>query len=181
MTAIKFLNPLRDENGNLHPDLEEVAGYLSAIDYTVIKLPEWLNSLYEIKKPSPAQIWVRDQMLHSKTLFETVTATSLEGKLDKPEILVDHYDWDGKPIELWEWMVKRTFFPIHVALDTLEKWVISTVWVGIGFPASHEKKPLIFETFVGTIKNPSEIAERYSSLLEAKMGHYRHVHECKTV
>jgi hypothetical protein len=95
------------------------------------------------------------------------------------------YDWDGNRITLREWADLRTGKDVHVAESTLldqGKWV-STVWLGVdhGFSWNPDHPPVIFETLVFDLATgfAGDYMERYTTLLDATLGHDRIVQAIK--
>jgi hypothetical protein len=81
-----------------------------------------------------------------------------------------HYDYDGEPIDLWEWVrlfhsSDRILARTRVA-DDVE---VSTVWLGLDYSFGHGT-PLIYETMIfGGLAD--EIQWRYPNRDAALAGH----------
>ena len=86
------------------------------------------------------------------------------------EIMAKYYNKEGKELTLFEWIEKNEDVDYkRIALDKLDKYKVSTVWLGLDHNFSNEKK-LIFETMV--FKDNDEVdCERYSTEKEAIEGH----------
>ena len=93
----------------------------------------------------------------------------------RPCYLTDmFYKLDGRtPVpctaeELGAWMqdADRT-----VALDTVDDWTISTVFLGIDHEWSDDAPPLLFETMVFEGDSTTGVVWRYTTWEEAERGH----------
>lgn len=83
--------------------------------------------------------------------------------------MVGFYNWDGKPISMWEW-VALFERPRHVADTHLDEVRVSTVWLGSDHNFSSTGPPLIFETMVfGGPLDEEQV--RYATLEQARAGH----------
>jgi len=84
-----------------------------------------------------------------------------------------YYDWDGQPIDLWEWSFRIEFLKKHVGDEIINGKRISTVWLGLdhGFGSTL----LIFETMIfGEFDGVAEdYMMRYKTYDEALEGHQR--------
>ncbi len=85
-----------------------------------------------------------------------------------------YFDWDGEPMEFWEWVFKKECLPPHVADDTINNKRISTVWLGMNL--SLYDGILIFETMIFETDDDesgegSFYQERYGNYNEAEIGH----------
>jgi len=83
-----------------------------------------------------------------------------------------YYDIDGKPMTIDEWSEKFQKRDTTIAKDTVDGYLISTVWLGLDH--NHfGSPPLIFETMIfcddGNFKDV--YMERYSTMEEALKGH----------
>jgi hypothetical protein len=86
-----------------------------------------------------------------------------------------HYDYDGNPIDLWEWVVLfEDTERRQVARTTIGRVTISTVWLGLNHCFLGEGPPLIYETMI--FGGPHDEAQwRYASKEAALAGHDRAV------
>lgn len=94
------------------------------------------------------------------------------------ELKRTYRDWNGKPIKMWEYMIKSFYLPKHVGDEVVNGWHVSTIWFGLDHNWSEHSRPIIFETMIfQTHENPvhikelSDYLERYSTLEEAEQGH----------
>ncbi|MCK5017867.1 MAG: hypothetical protein KAS32_12460 [Candidatus Peribacteraceae bacterium] len=89
--------------------------------------------------------------------------------------MILYYNKEGKPIEdTLEWV--KLFEDkdyCRVQLDTVGKYRISTVWLGLDHRMIGEGDPLIFETMVFSDDDDGGEMERYSTLQSAIAGHHR--------
>ena len=98
-----------------------------------------------------------------------------------------YFDWDSRPITNWEYLFKYCFFPRHVGESEVDKYRISTVWLGMN-PSFHgHLPPLIFETMIFNTREDDQEGEddeinlfqkRYSTFKEALDGHQNAVELC---
>lgn len=100
--------------------------------------------------------------------------------LDKRHPGIDYYDREGKPISTYQYMTlhrwgKNPEDPsyIRVATDTVNGYMVSTVWLGLNHNYSQVGPPLIFETMVfGRDGRATDLyCDRYSTEEEALEGH----------
>ena len=108
--------------------------------------------------------------------------TSAEGNermqriLDK--LMEVYFDKNGTPIDRNQWseyLGDKNYQVI--AQDTIGKYFISTVWIGIGFGM----KPLIFETMIFCDDKEDEFCgwqERYETIYQAYEGHHTALDMC---
>ena len=87
-----------------------------------------------------------------------------------------YYDKAGKKIGFMKWarLLQDKDYQI-VAQDNVDKYFISTVWMGLDHSLGYSH-PLIFETMVyGQADDEKKSIDRYSTLEEAEYGHKRFV------
>lgn len=88
-----------------------------------------------------------------------------------------YFDIDGNEISMAEhsklFESPNDRFLLKTLIGATDVYV-STVWIGITHGEDADGKPLIFETCVFG-NNDNEVTERYSSLDDAVVGHYRNV------
>ncbi len=87
-----------------------------------------------------------------------------------------YYDIDGNEITQAEWSAlfktdERMVLKTQIGASST---VVSTVWLGLAH-GEEDGKPLIFETCIFGGNGDSEVTERYTSLNDALVGHYRNV------
>jgi hypothetical protein len=103
-----------------------------------------------------------------------------------------YYDKAGQPITLNEWVVLREDGDYYRVAETTvaDRWWVSTVWLGLDHAFSwpgHERTPIIFETMVfdraaeGTDRYLDLEQERYSTEVDARLGHERMVQLVSTL
>lgn len=73
-----------------------------------------------------------------------------------------------------EWAIWLKFFPDKkrvVAQDTVGSEMISTVFVGIGWPYDSDSANMVFETMVFDGDEAGDVVARYATWSEAEAGH----------
>ena len=87
-----------------------------------------------------------------------------------------HYDKQGNPISMEEWVVLFEDFDNRVVgkSETAAGCLVSTVWLGLDHSFG-EGPPLIFETLAYCDHLSTNEMERYATLEEAQAGHTRWV------
>lgn len=92
---------------------------------------------------------------------------------------MDHYSRSGQPITTEEWAARFEDSDYRrIALDTIGKANVSTVWLGTDHNWSGAGDPLIFETMIFGGEH-SDLQWRYTTEVEAKEGHARIVQALK--
>lgn len=86
------------------------------------------------------------------------------------------YDRQGKPLAMMEWAEIRTDEYVRVAEDTIGKYWVSTVWLGVDHSFMPGSKPVIFETMIfdkenGGTASMDEFMWRYCTEEDALKGH----------
>lgn len=87
---------------------------------------------------------------------------------------MSYYDFEGKPIDHMEWSVLyENINNRQFGIDTVGRFAVSTVWLGLNYNYDPNGKLHIFETMIFDIsKNREDIGcRRYSTKEEALAGH----------
>ena len=86
-------------------------------------------------------------------------------------MLAHQFDFDGEPIDFWEWCELFASPERVVAYDVLDDVEVSTVWLGIDYTFGlDERAPRIYETMIfgGEL---DQVGERYPNRVAAQAGH----------
>ncbi len=100
-----------------------------------------------------------------------------------------YYDRQGKEMTLLEWGSKFEDMDYKIVRqDNIDRWFISTVWLGLNHSFFRKQPPLIFETMIFLDKGYKEYEsddplhlyqERYSTEEEAIKGHEEALALCR--
>ncbi len=144
-----------NENSELSIAEEKIYESLKSYDGTKFKCEKVLEELKNQSILNEQETFVLALLIKSKECFENYEKCK---RLRIPEIYKGnsevsklferslYLDWDGSPMQMWEWSFKKQYFTHHVD-DTLVKgWRVSTVWLGLNHGWREEVQ--IFETMI---------------------------------
>lgn len=87
-----------------------------------------------------------------------------------------YFDKDGSPLNLMEWAYKFELMSYRIVSRTkIDKYEVSTVWIGLDQDIMQQGVPIIFETMIFCADKDDEFyhwIDRYSTLEEAQKGHF---------
>lgn len=176
----------------VNEDICEYSIYLLSIlekyPYREINIEAWYQELLENKNRSKDEQIIFEVMSCSRQTFLELDRKYLERiqfldercqKISpKFKTRTQYFDWDGRPIQSWEYHFKHGYFSNHVQNDIIDGWQISTVWLGLDHSFFVSSDPIIFETMIfkndETLPDNEEFLgyqERYSYLSQAEEGH----------
>ena len=107
---------------------------------------------------------------------------------DRKTFVPIYFDRDGKEMTLMEWGDKCEDIAYRSIMeDTVDRWTVSTIWIGLDMGIFRIGLPLIFETMIFMLNeddkhkdDPLEyFQDRYSTEKEAIFGHYEVINMCK--
>jgi len=100
-----------------------------------------------------------------------------------------YYDRQGKEIELMDWGHKCEDFDYRIVkTENIDRWHVSTVWIGLNMNLFRKGPPIIFETMIFLLDkdNPEKendplhlYQERYRTEEEAIRGHEEAMSACR--
>jgi hypothetical protein len=156
--------------------IEKILEACKEVNIRKVSCEAWYQKLLEKSDRTENEEFIFKLMTRTKEMFDKTEEfyQSIHIKSSK------YFDWNSLPIKAWEYHFKQGQFSNHVAIDLINNWCISTVWLGLNHNYFSDQKPLIFETMI--FKDDEEMPdnedfqnyqERYSTLEEAEEGHKR--------
>lgn len=98
--------------------------------------------------------------------------------------MIGYYDRGGRPITRDEWTTKFEDHDYKVVEQTFirNRYLVSTVWLGLDHQMWPGAPPMIFETMVfdGEHSRDDLTMQRYSTEAQARVGHAEMVAEVKS-
>lgn len=105
----------------------------------------------------------------------TITGTGTITEVSNLDLWPRHYDWDGHPITIGEWIDlngKERRVGKAVIRRGAETFRVSTVYLGLDHGFGRGGPPIIFETMIFPGDDWTEVyRDRYSTLKQARAGH----------
>ena len=153
----------------------EIFEYVSSKNPQELNVENWYQELLHKN--------ARDEMEENVFTFMDFLRNE---NLKKEEHLIKfppmYFDWDTHRILCWEYLFKLLYFSRNLAVDDIENYQVSTVWLGLTHAVNHVSRPqdppLIFETMIFVIdaskpyvKELNGWQQRYSCKEEAIAGH----------
>lgn len=154
------------------------------VNYKEINIEAWYQELQDNKNRTDDEELVFSDMFdmrkHCNEFLEKFPNDVLKALADKCNYNLKnkYYDWDSRPIHMWEWTFKCEYLPNHLAEDFINGWRISTIWLGLDHEFFKSDFPIIFETMIfadnENVKEDEALdffQRRYSYLPQAERGH----------
>lgn len=167
--------------------LEQIHEACKEVNIRKVSCEGWYQKLLEKSNRTENEEFIFKIMIRTKELYDKIEEDynsrlmEVNNKLNlKSKNPHRYFDWNSLPIKQWEYHFKNYFFSKHVAEDFINKWRISTIWLGLNHSHFSNSNPIIFETMI--FKEDEEMPDnedfqhyqkRYSTLEEAEEGHKR--------
>lgn len=165
--------------------IEKIRNIFPGNSYRYINLESYYNQLIEKQNRSDEEEFFLEAISHNRK-FEIIFINRInEYNIDLPEKFKNkfvhkpkYYDWNTKPIKIWEYNILYTYFPKHIGDELINGYRVSTIWLGLNMSFWPNNDPVIFETMI--FKENEELPKneeldnyqvRYSHLAEAEKGH----------